>query len=444
MQSFAIRPYLTMVQHTSHELSAYPKASNIAAVKAVLSAQLGSKSTRHALPAAWYRAGTSKGLFFKQEHLPKDRSAWHSIILSAMGSKDGDMKQLNGMGGGTSTTSKVAVVAKSLRKGIDLEYTFIQIVPDGGRLDMTGNCGNIASGVAPFALDEGMITAPLGHASVQVRVLNTNTNKVMEVTLHLDAEGHVHESGPYMMPGLSSTGSPIQVSFLEPAGSMTRTMLPTGRPQDWIHVSTGSATFSVSATLIDVANPFVLVDATTLPEFYHVLGPQAPTSLQLVEEIRKAGAVLMGLANDTKHAALTRGTPKIAVVSQPEASADVQVTAFSAGRMHPSVQLTGAVCLAAAVTTPGTVVWRMAQKGASQDASDSGSECSSPASESSQDFNGSNSCTERCVRVQHATGVIEAAVQNSISPKDGANQIERVTITRTARRLFEGNVFYQA
>lgn len=390
--------------------------------------------TRHALPAAWYRAGTSKGLFLKRQDLPNDQAAWHPIILSAMGSDEGDAKQLNGMGGGTSTTSKCAVVSKSSQPGIDLEYTFVQIVPDSGRLDVTGNCGNIASGVAPFALDEGMITAPAGQETVRVRILNTNTNKVMEAAVHLDTEGHAYESGLYRMPGLRSSGSPITVSFLEPAGSMTGKMLPTGRAEDLIQISTS---FSVRATLIDVANPFVLVDATTLPESYHTLGPQAPNSLQIIEEIRRTAAVQMGLAKSTEEAALTRGTPKIAVISQPDSSADVQVTAFSAGRMHPSVQLTGAVCLSAAATTPGTVVWRMAQI-ASQESSESDSECSSPSSESSEAF----PPTERCVRIKHASGTIEASVRSKISPEGMAKSIEQVTITRTARRLFEGNVFY--
>lgn len=122
--------------------------------------------TRHSLPAVWMRSGTSKGLFIHRKDLPESVDRWAPILLSAMGSSNGNGKQIDGVGGATSTTSKVAVVAKSNRDNIDIEYTFVQVAPDQAIVDMTGNCGNIASGVAPFALDEGLVEARPGQTEV--------------------------------------------------------------------------------------------------------------------------------------------------------------------------------------------------------------------------------------------------------------------------------------
>ena len=121
---------------------------------------------KHVIPAVWMRAGTSKGLFLRREHLPPLQKAWARPILGIMGSLDGDKNQLNGIGGGSSTTSKVAVVSKSLRPDADVDYTFVQVPVGKGTLDFSGNCGNIASGVGPFAVDEGFIEVPKGAKKV--------------------------------------------------------------------------------------------------------------------------------------------------------------------------------------------------------------------------------------------------------------------------------------
>ena len=122
--------------------------------------------TRQSLPAIWMRSGTSKGLFIHRKDLPESIELWGPILLSAMGSSNGNGRQLDGVGGATSTTSKVAVVAKSKRPDIDVEYTFVQVAPDQAKIDMTGNCGNIASGVGPFAVDEGLARVTTGQTKV--------------------------------------------------------------------------------------------------------------------------------------------------------------------------------------------------------------------------------------------------------------------------------------
>lgn len=401
---------------------------------------------RHVLPSAWYRAGTSKGLFIQRQHLPTDQSAWESIILSAMGSREGDSKQLNGLGGGSPTTSKVAVIAKSMRQDVDLEYTFVQVVPDSGRLDMTGNCGNIASGVGPYALNEGLISVPSGQTQAIVKILNTNTQKIMEAVVQVDEEGQAYEEGHYLLPGLGAGGSPIELSFVDPAGSMTGKTLPTGNPQDLLEVQSGSERFTVRATMIDVANPFVLVDQDSLPKPYSHLGPHAPASLKLIEDIRRTASVHMGLARDTKTAGLTRGTPKIAVVSTAtDATADLFVTSFSTGRVHPSLQLTGAVCISAAVVTPGTVAWELASKVTSRESSPTpsvASEGSSPSSTSAKHTEEVVPSQSQHVTIAHGSGKIDAVVSSTPDVGAGGLLVNAVTVIRTARRLFEGNVYY--
>jgi 2-methylaconitate cis-trans-isomerase PrpF len=124
-------------------------------------------SSRKVFPAVWMRSGTSKGLFIHKKDLPASTALWEPILLSAMGSAGGNAKQIDGVGGATSTTSKVAVVAKSQEPNVDVEYTFVQVAPDQAKIDMTGNCGNIASGVGPFALDEGIVKAIPGQTEVR-------------------------------------------------------------------------------------------------------------------------------------------------------------------------------------------------------------------------------------------------------------------------------------
>lgn len=126
---------------------------------------------RKKLPAVWMRAGTSKGLFIREKDLPASSKLWESILLPAMGSAQPNSRQVNGIGGATSTTSKVAIIAKSKRPNIDVDYTFVQVAPDQPRIDMTGNCGNIASGVGPFSLDEGLVKARLGQSEVRLNIL---------------------------------------------------------------------------------------------------------------------------------------------------------------------------------------------------------------------------------------------------------------------------------
>ncbi|KZF23093.1 DUF453-domain-containing protein [Xylona heveae TC161] len=401
---------------------------------------LRQKKIRRTLPSVLMRSGTSKGLFLHRNHLPASQSEWGPIILSAMGSRHGDKRQLDGVGGATSTTSKVAIVSKSTRPGIDVDYTFCQVAVGEGKLDMSGNCGNIAAGVAPFALDEGLVKARPGQKELDVRVFNTNTRQLMVETVEVGPDGKFHEEGDYRISGFKGSGSRIKIAFIEPAGSATGKLFPTGQRKDRLRIASTDAfpEFEVEATLIDSANPFVLVDLATLPDHYHALGPDAPSSLSIVEAIRREGAVRMGLAKTVEEAGKVRGIPKIALLSPaplPEANplktppTGISVTAYSMGKPHPSFQLTGAVTLAAATCIRGTVAsdlslspyalpWQTRQTVLQEDLRLAGS--------------------KKEVCIHHRSGEILAEV--NIEDDGSQAMVKDATVFRTAQRLFEGGV----
>ncbi|PMD57997.1 methylitaconate delta2-delta3-isomerase, partial [Hyaloscypha bicolor E] len=388
------------------------------------------------------RSGTSKGLFVHRKHLPQDQTEWGPVLLSVMGSQRGDQKQLDGVGGGTSTTSKVAIVSKSTRQDADVDYTFVQVAVGKGQADFSGNCGNMACGVGPFALDEGLVHALPGQTSLDVRVFNTNTQRLLVETVEVGPDGRFNEFGHFRIGGVKSEGSEIEVAFVEPAGSMTGKLLPTGNAQDTITVSSLPALgqFNVQASLVDAANPFVFLDSSSLPPVYHLLGPEAPETLEVIEAIRQEAAVLYGLAKDAAAASLVRGTPKIAVLSpsvgSPADLRTIQVQSFSMGKPHPSLQLTGGVCLGAAVCTEGTIANQLAAE------TDMVTPPGTPPRELKvYDTEGSAGVSKCRVNIKHRSGEMGVLVQTR---KDdaGGTEIEKVSVSRTARRLFEGNAYY--
>jgi 2-methylaconitate cis-trans-isomerase PrpF len=273
-------------------------------------------------------------------------------------------------------------------------------------------------------------------------------------TIEVDADGSFNEDGDYAIPGVKGFGSEIKVAFVDPAGSMTGKLFPTGNRTDTIFVKDRNGPhFSVKATLIDVANPFVVVDASSLPQYLRSC-PKEPTGyLEHMESIRRTGAVMMGLAPNVQAAAKVRGTPKLAIVSPPARKfegtadiADVHVVAFSMGKPHPSLQLTGAACLASAVCIQGTVAHHAAaMNGVDADSLLTPERTPSPSVEDGESrHKGSSMCgqllDQRTVRLSHASGSIDVEILASISSTVAV--VERCIVSRTARRLFEGKVYY--
>ncbi|KUJ07788.1 methylitaconate delta2-delta3-isomerase [Mollisia scopiformis] len=394
-----------------------------------------SRGRRKALPAVMMRAGTSKGLFIHRHDLPASETEWAPILLSAMGSRYASLRQIDGVGGATSTTSKIAVIGKSERPGVDVEYTFVQVAVGESKIDMSGTCGNMASGVAPFAVDEGLVDVVEGQTEITIMVYNTNTKQEFLETIQLDDQGRFKEEGDFMISGVPTPGSRIDISFVHPAGSMKGKLLPTGNPQDIITIP-GAPSVSVRASLVDASNPIIFVDATTMPAIYHDLGPNHIQSLDLVESIRRQGAVLYGLASSIETAALVRGTPKIAMVSSAyhpdvEIQPDITVLAYSMGKMHPTLQLTGAVCLSAAASIPGSVVAELVMLNSAD----------TPPRSPERDSADASKEEHKDLVIKHPSGVMSSNTVVSVDDS-GALTVESVSVYRTASRLFEGYVYY--
>jgi 2-methylaconitate cis-trans-isomerase PrpF len=288
---------------------------------------------------------------------------------------------------------------------------------------------------------------------LDVRIFNTNTSRIIVDTIQVDDEGLFDEDGDYSIPGVKGTGSEVKVAFVDPAGSMTGQLFPTSRRCDTIQVKEADGNgFSVRATLIDAANPFVFVDKTTLPSYLMAGNKDSTDYLKHMESIRRAGAVLMGLASSTDAAAKVRGTPKLAIVSSPrldefsgdtkdQSIPDIHVQAFSMGKPHPSLQLTGAACLASAVSIPGTVAYQLASDAKTQSMwqLSTPERTPSPCSDSDDGL----SCVlpmPKTVCISHSSGSINVEVLTTSS--DTSAVVDRCIVSRTARRLFEGTVYY--
>ena len=206
------------------------------------------------LQCSIFRGGTSKGVFIREENLPQDKEKWDDILLSVMGSPD--IRQIDGLGGATSTTSKVAIISKSDKEDYDVNYTFAQVSIDKAIVSYKGNCGNISSAVGPFAIEQGLvdITSP----ETVVRIYNTNTKKV--IYSHVQTpNGEVEYDGDFSIAGVPGTASVIKLAFKDPAGAMTGKLLPTGNVVDVIDVPGYKP---VEVSLVDSSNPLVFVKAS--------------------------------------------------------------------------------------------------------------------------------------------------------------------------------------
>lgn len=312
--------------------------------------------------ATFMRGGTSKGLFFRESDLPPEGPARDGLFLRALGSPDGFGRQLDGMGGGLSSLSKIVVVRASARPGVDLEYTFGQAAIREPVIDYSGNCGNLSAAVVPFALGAGLIALDDGDRTVVVH--NTNTDKPIRVRLIVKG-GVAATEGGLAIPGVAGTGAPIELEYLEPGGARTGALLPAGAARTTLRHDGRD----YAASLVDAATPMVLVAAGDLG----MSATESPDELDadpgvqsLLDGLRRAGAVAMGLADRPEEAPLA--VPKIAVVAGPRAArtideaelpadaADVAVRVISMGQTHRAIPGTAALAVAVAARLAGSVV----------------------------------------------------------------------------------------
>jgi 2-methylaconitate isomerase len=317
-----------------------------------------------ALPAVFMRGGTSRAVMFHRKDLP-DREMWDPIFLAAMGSPDPNGRQLNGMGGGISSLSKICILAPSERADADIDYTFAQIQIREPAVDYRGNCGNMSSAVGPFAVDEGLVR-PNGDTAV-VRIFNTNTSKIIRSTFPL-ADGHAATDGDLAIPGVAGTGAPIRLDFLSPGGSATGHLLPTGNVRDWLEIPGHG---SIEVSMVDAAKPCVIVRASDLG----LTGTELPEALDAntallakLEAIRRAAAIAMGLVRTQEEASQSRGAPGVGFIAPPmdaptlsgetirAGQVDLTARFISNGQPHRALPVTSSLCTAVAAHITGTLV----------------------------------------------------------------------------------------
>ena len=360
------------------------------------------------MPGAYYRGGTSKGIFIHSNDLPEDKRQWRDILLPMMGSPDGYNRQLNGMGGGISSLSKVVVVSPSSREDIDCEYTFVQVPVGNEDLDFSGNCGNLSSMTGVFAVDTGTCTPRIeANNRGRVRSWNTNTNKVVDTVFPIDSQGRPDLNRPETtMAGVEGKGSSISLEFLNPAGAKTGKLLPTGKPVDVLELP-GDDLAEVS--LVDATAPTVILPFHEL-RILLSLSPGDPVifenedTLKILETVRIAGAEKMGLPHASAQ-------PKIVIVQPPSTDeaedVDLTVRALSMGRPHLAIPMTVGLCLGVAARIKNTVVERMI-KAADRDT----------------------------IRLRHPTGVVEVGSTWS------GDHVQTASVIRTGRRLMVGTVYW--
>lgn len=319
------------------------------------------------IPATWMRGGTSKCWVFRKEDLDVPGRSIDEVLLALYGSPD--PRQLDGVGGATSTTSKAVILERSRRPGIDVDYTFAQVGIDEAKVDWGSNCGNCSAAVAPWAVRAGWVAATGTRTSV--RVLNTNTGQLM-VQQVATRDGALDERPTTSIPGVISLGPRVDLGFVSPAGRSTGSFFPSGRPRDELRV--GDRVVSVS--LVDAGAPVVVVAAADVG----LIGRESPSTidaqpelLQLLDDVRRAGAVAMGLADEPHLAA--RAIPKLAVVAAADEAtdaepADLVVRMMSMGKVHPALPITGSVALTLASRDPDTVVGALVRRPAADTGAD--------------------------------------------------------------------------
>jgi 2-methylaconitate isomerase len=328
------------------------------------------------IPATYMRGGTSKGVFFKLEDLPKPAQvpgeARDKLLLRVIGSPDPYGKQIDGMGGATSSTSKTVILSKSSRPGHDVDYLFGQVSIDRPFVDWSGNCGNLSAAVGPFAISHGLVDASRipknGPATVRIWQANISKTIIAHVPM---TKGEVQETGDFELDGVTFPAAEVQLEFMDPAAEEEGgggAMFPTGNLVDDLEVP-GVGT--LKATLINVGIPTIFINADAIgytgTELQDVINNDTK-DLAMFETIRAYGAVRMGLIQHIDEAAKRQHTPKVAFVAPPADYAassgkrvaagdiDLLVRALSMGKLHHAMMGTAAVAIGTAAAIPGTLV----------------------------------------------------------------------------------------
>jgi 2-methylaconitate cis-trans-isomerase PrpF len=376
------------------------------------------------IPAVFMRGGTSNAVVFNARDLPRDRAQWDAIFLAAIGSPDPYGRQLDGMGGGVSSLSKVCVVGPPSREDADIDYTFAQVQVKEARVDYGANCGNMSSAMGPFAVDEGLVK--VSGPEALVRVHNTNTKKIIWSRFPLE-NGTAAVDGDLAIPGVAGTGAPVKLEFREPGGATTGKLLPTGHVVETLELP-GFGKFRIS--MVDAANACVFARAADLG----IMGTELPDAIDANPEllkklaaIRIAASVAMGITKTPEEAARRAAIPFVGFVSGPQdartltgegieaGKVDLTARMMSNGQPHRALPLTCTLCLAVAARVEGTVVNEVARRATDPDAE---------------------------IRIGMPSGVLTAAA--SVRKLEGQWHAEQGAFYRTQRRMFDGYVYVRA
>lgn len=366
------------------------------------------------------RGGTSKGVYLHGKDLPREPKTREKVILAIFGSPD--IRQIDGLGGADPLTSKCAIIEPSERADADIDYTMAQVGITDPLIDFGGNCGNISSGVGPFALDEGLVEVQ--EPETLVRIYNTNTKKILKAYVAAE-NGKSLYTGDYSIDGVPGTGSKILLDYSATGGTITGDILPTGNPVDMIEVP-GMGEIEIS--IVDAGNPTCFLSPEVLG-FSGIEGPQDSkiiNSLETIELIRGCVSKILGLAKDAGNARIQSPTrPMIAFVSPPAEYAsftdnthigaheiDFVSRLFFMQTMHKTYPGTGTVCTGAAAMIEGTIVNRVFSAGAGK---------------------------EKTVRIGHPSGIISLEVEVETGPH--GPELKLAAFGRTSRRIMEGYVY---
>lgn len=365
-------------------------------------------------PCVYMRGGTSKAVFFHEKDLPENKSLWNDIFLKVMGTPD--IKQIDGMGGTVSSTSKIAVISPSKREDADVDYNFFQVDIVIPRVDGSANCGNISSAVGPFAIDEGLVK--IVEPITVVRVLNINTNKIIEEHIYVE-NGKAMVHGDESIKGVPGTGSKIEMYFEKPSGAVTGKLFPTGNKKDIFEIPDYGL---MEVTVIDCANPVVFIKAEDIgiagTELMELNGNTVV--MDNIERIRGMAAQKIGLVKHWNDASkISTSIPKVAIVSKSKEYMDMDgnfvedvdmtlcARAISVGKVHKAYPMTVAIATGAAAKIKGTVVNELINL---EEVAD-------------------------IVKIGHASGI------TNVDIKFDGGEILKGGITRTARRIMEGYIY---
>jgi 2-methylaconitate isomerase len=377
------------------------------------------------IPAAFIRGGTSNAIVFDEKNLPRERALWDEIFLAAIGSPDPYGRQLDGMGGGLSSLSKVCVVGRSGRADADVDYTFAQVLIKDAKVDYTTMCGNMSSAIGPFAVDEGLVQVAGNEALV--RIHSTNTGKFVHARFPVE-DGLAAVEGDLAIPGVAGTGAPVKLEFRAPGGATTGKLLPTGEVVNTLDVP---GVGRIRCSMVDAANACVFVKAadiglkgTEMPEELE----QNVEAMRKLDAIRLAASVAMGISNSTEEAARKASSvPFIGFVSAPQDAPSLSGNAIQAGQVditgrmlsngqpHRALPLTCTIGMAVAARIKGSVAYEVAR------------ETQNP---------------EGDLRIAMPSGVLTVAA--TVRRVDGQWHAEQGAVYRTQRRLFEGSVLVRA